>query len=335
MFDFMRRASNLSMTLFRRASGAWLHDVVVHTILALAAGAAHTLAGASLGALMVGLALHLGKVAAEARSWHAIVSHAHPASRIRFRTTLGAFAGSIGANAVLPARVGEALRLGIMRRRVPGSTVSTIAGTIVLETAIEVVFGLVVIGAVLIAGRSVGPVGSPTSFFASHLVTLGAIGGAAIVLGIIGWIMRRHLARPARAMAQGMSVVRAPRQLLRGVMVWKLLAWTFRFAAVYCFLLAFHLGGGLWVVLLVVAAQNLAGLLPLAPGSAGTQQAVLAFALAGTVSAAAVVGFGVGMQLATALADVAIGVVAVALVSSWSDVGDALRPSRRRLAPVS
>ena len=115
-------------------------------------------------------------------------------------------------------------------------------------------------------------------------------------------------------------------------MTWKLLAWTFRFAAVYCFLLAFHLSGSLWVVLLVVAAQNLAGLLPLAPGSAGTQQAALALALAGTVSAGAVVGFGVGMQLATSLADVVIGVVAVALVSSWSDVGDALRPSRRRLA---
>lgn len=307
----------------------------MHSILALVAGAAHTLAGASLGALMVGLALHLGKVAAEARSWHAIVSHAHPAGRVRFRTTLGAFAGAIGANAVLPARVGEALRLGIMRRRVPGSTVATIAGTIVLETAIELFFGIGVIGVVLIAGRSVGPAGSPVAFVASHPAALGAIGAGAIVLGILGYGMRRRVARIAGSMAHGMSVVRSPRQLLRGVMAWKLLAWTFRFAAVYCFLLAFHLGGGLWVVLLVVAAQNLAGLLPLAPGSAGTQQAALAFALAGTVSAAAVVGFGVGMQVATALADVMIGVVAVVLVSSWSDVGDALRPSRRRLASAS
>ena len=60
---------------------------------------------------------------------------------VRFRTTLGAFVSSIGANAVLPARVGEALRVGIVRRRVPGSSVVTIAATIVLETAIEVAFG--------------------------------------------------------------------------------------------------------------------------------------------------------------------------------------------------
>lgn len=304
----------------------------MHEILALGAGAVRTLAGASVGLLALAVVLHLGKVAAEARSWHGIVSHAHPAGRIRFRTTLGAFAGAIGANALLPARVGEALRLGIMRRRVQDSTVASIAGTIVLETAIEIVFGLVVIGVVLVAGRSVGPFGSPVAMASSHPVVLGAIGGGVILLGALGYAMRRHVVSIAASLVRGMSVVRSPRMLLRGVMTWKVLAWAFRFAAVYCFLLAFHLGGGLWTVLLVVAAQNLAGLLPLAPGSAGTQQAALALALAGTVSAGAVVGFGVGMQLATALADVVIGVVAVALVSSWSDVGDALRPSRRRLA---
>ena len=307
----------------------------MHAILALTVGAARTLAGASLGALALAVALHLGKVAAEARSWHGIVSHAYPAGQVRFRTTFGAFAGAIGANAILPARVGDALRLGIVRRRVSGSTVATIGSTIVLETAIEVVFGLGVIAAVLVAGRSVGAVGSPAGAVHSHSIALGTVGVCAIVVGIGGWFMRRRLAGVTAAMAQGMSVVRRPQQLLRGVMTWKILAWTLRFGSVYCFLVAFHLSGGLWVVLLVVAAQNLAGLLPLLPGSAGTQQAALALALAGTVSAAAVVGFGVGMQMATTLADVAIGVVAVALVSSWSDVGNALRPARRRLAPAS
>ena len=307
----------------------------VQWILGIVAGAMHTLAGASLVALAAALVLHLGKVAAEARSWHAIVSHAHPESSVRYRTSLGAFAGAIGANAVLPARVGEALRLGIMRRRVPGSTVSTIAGTIVLETAIEVVFGLVVIGALLVAGRSVGPVASPLSSIQSHPLVIASVGGGAAVIGLVAWMFRWRLGQVTASLARGMSVVRAPGPLLRGVIAWKLVAWAFRFATVYFFLLAFHVGGSLWAVLLVVAAQNLAALIPLAPGNAGTQQAALAFALAGTVSAAAVVGFGVGMQAATAFTDIVIGVIAVALVSSWSDVGDAMRrPSRRRLVPV-
>jgi uncharacterized membrane protein YbhN (UPF0104 family) len=303
----------------------------MHVILGFVTGAAQTLAGASLGALALALALHLCKVAAEARSWHTIVSHAHPAGRLRYRTSLGAFAGAIGANAVLPARVGEALRLGIMRRRVPGSTVATLAGTIVLETAIEVVFGIAVIAAVLLAGRSVGPAGSPLAFASSHPVALAVVGCGVIALGIPGWLLRSRLARIARSLAQGMSVARAPRPLLQGVLAWKLVAWSFRFATVYFFLVAFHVGGGLWAVLLVVAAQNLANLLPLAPGNAGTQQAALAFALAGTVSSAAVVGFGVGMQLSTVIVDIVIGVAAVACVSSWRDVRAAFGASRRRL----
>ena len=281
--------------------------------------------------LPLAVALHLGKVAAEARSWHGIVSHAYPAGRVRFRTTFGAFAGAIGANAVLPARVGDALRLGIVRRRVTGSTVATIGATIVLETAIEVVFGLGVIAAVLVAGRSVGVVGSPTAVLHSHPIALGTIGVCAIVVGLAGWFMRRRLAGVTAAMAQGMSVVRRPRQLLRGVMTWKVLAWTLRFGAVYCFLRRLSperrtLGG----------SPRRSGTEPRRPASACCPEAparsrqLSRLALAGTVSAAAVVGFGVGMQVATTLADVAIGVVAVALISSWSDVGDALRPARRR-----
>ena len=304
----------------------------MHAILALAVGATHTLAGASLRALAIGIALHLGKVVAEGRSWHGIVSHAHPGNRLRFRTTLGAFASAIGANAILPARVGEALRLGIVRRRLPGSTVATIAGPIVLETAIEIAFGIVVIVVVLLSGRSVGHIGAPATFVHSHPLVLAAAGLGGLAVVIVGLVSRRRMARAATAIGRGMSVMRSPRSLLRGVMVWKLLAWTLRFAAVYFFLVAFHVGGGVWVVLLVVAAQNLAGLLPLAPGSAGTQQAALALALAGTVATSAIVGFGVGMQGATTLADVAVGVVALALVSSWSDVRAALRPSRRQPA---
>jgi uncharacterized membrane protein YbhN (UPF0104 family) len=306
----------------------------MHAILALATGAVHTLAGASLGVLAIAVGLHLCKVVAEARSWHGIVTHAHPASGLRFRTTLGAFAGAIGANAVLPARVGEALRLGIMRRRVEGSTVGTIAGTIVLETGIELAFGLVVVGALVAAGGSIGPFGAPLAFAAQPTVIAAIVAGC-LVGAVVCFMVRRRVGRLVSSLARGMSVVRSPRTLVQTVLVWKLLAWTFRFAAVYFFLAAFHVGATMWIVLLVVAAQNLAGLVPLAPGSAGTQQAVLALALAGTVGMGAIVGFGVGMQAATALADLAIGVVAVALVSSWAVVRDALRPAGRRLAPAT
>ena len=251
------------------------------SIVSLAQGAFDTIAGASLGALAIAIILHLFKVAAEARSWHGIVRHTYPVSGPRFRTTYAAFAGAIGVNAILPARVGEALRLGIMRRSIRDSSVATIGGTMVLETGIEATFGLAVVAAVLLAGRSIGPLGSPTAAINSNPTAVMAVAAAATAIAVAAWFSRGRIRRLAVAMAQGMSVLGAPRQLLLGMLAWKLVAWALRFAAVYWFLIAFHLNSSLWIVLLVVAAQNVAGALPLAPGSAGPQQAALALALAG------------------------------------------------------
>src|SRR4051794_35939908 len=118
-------------------------------------------------ALAAALALHVLKIAAEARSWHGIVAHTYRDAR--FRVTFGAFTSAIAANVVLPARIGEALRLGIVRRRVDNSSSSTIAATMVLETLLETAFSVVVVVAVLLAGRSVGSLGTP----------VGAVSGAA------------------------------------------------------------------------------------------------------------------------------------------------------------
>ena len=58
--------------------------------------------------------------------------------------------------------------------------------------------------------------------------------------------------------------------------------------------------------MLVVAVQLVASTLPVTPGGAGSQQAILVVALSAT-TAATVLGFGIGMQAATALADLILG----------------------------
>ena len=213
---------------------------------------------------------------------------ARPPRGVRFRTTYGAFVSSIGANAILPARVGAALRVGVVRRNVPGSSVVTIAATIVLETAIEVAFGAAVIAVVLLAGSSLHPSGSAPALsgLATHPVVLAVIACfllAALVLG--GAYRRQALALLAR-MAQGFSIVRSPRAFVSRVLSWKLVAWALRLGSVYAFLVAFHVPAAPWTALAVVAAQNVAASVPLLPGNAGTQQAAIGVALAGSASAA-------------------------------------------------
>lgn len=303
----------------------------MHVVLSLAGRTLDSLGRVSAGALAIALALHVLKVVAEARSWHAIVRHAYPRADVTFGTTFGGFAGAIGANTLLPARIGEALRLGVLRRRVPGSSTATIATTIVLEGAVEMIFGVAVIAAVLLAGRSLGPSGRPLAglwFLGAHplalALSLAVVGGLVAVAAL----QRRRLQSLAARMAQGASILRSPRAFLCGVLGWKLIAWTLRLAAVYWFLVAFHLTVGFWAVLLVVAAQSAVSVLPISPGNAGTQQAAFMVVLAGSGSTAAVLGFGVGMQAALVIVDLVIGAAGLSFVASRLDLAGSLASVR-------
>lgn len=296
-------------------------------VLSTAAGAWNGLVGVSLGALVVAVGLHVAKIVAEARAWHWIVSHAHTPQEVRFRTTCGAFLGGIGAGVVLPARVGEALRIGVLKRRLPGSSVVTIVATIVLETGVEAAFGVAVIAAAVLGGQALGRGGAHGAALPqllaqpAALVVLSGLAAAGVVVGLF---LRARARRFLTRMADGFSIVRSPRLFVARVLSWKLVAWALRLGSVYAFLLAFHVPATAWTALVVVAAQNVAASIPLLPGNAGTQQAAIGLALAGSAGAASLLGFGVGMQAATSVADLALGAVAFALVADRRDLSTAL-----------
>jgi len=304
---------------------------VLESTFGVVGGALETIATVSPWLLAVALVLHLLKIGAEARAWHGIVVHAHGRSRVRFRTTLGAFVGAIGANAFLPARVGETFRVGVVRRGIPGSSVATLAATIVLETLLELAFAVAVIMALLVGGRSVGPLGVPAAGILAHPLVLGVLAAVLVGAGTAAVALRDRVARTGRRMAQGFSIVGSPHAFAT-VCGWKLVAWTLRVVCVLAFLLAFHVPATLWTALIVLGAQSVAGHVPLVPGNDGTQQAALAVVLAGTAGASTVLGFGVGMQATTLLTDVVAGVAAVALVAEGGSFRAALSTIRLRRA---
>ena len=154
-------------------------------------------------------------------------------------------------------------------QRVRDSSSSTIAATMVLETAIEMAFSVVLVVVVLLAGRSVGSLGAPLDGVRrrdGHPSTpfVAVAGAVLLVVGIR--VCRAAPASRGADMGRGFAVVGAPARSAASVLAWKVLAWVFRLAAVYFFLVAFHLPATAWTVLLVVAAQVAASLVPLLPG---------------------------------------------------------------------
>ena len=125
-----------------------------------------------------------------------------------------------------------------------------------------------------------------------------------------------------------MTILSDRRRYVRDVELVQLVGTVFRCAAFWCFLDAFHIGGSVRNVLLVIASSTIATALPLTPGGAGVQQALLLQVFATHASPSAVVAYSVGQQVAIAVLSVLIGFAALFFVFGFRSFGAALRHSR-------
>ena len=258
--------------------------------------------------LGVALGLHVLKLCVRARAWHNIVDAAYPSDRVRFRHTLGAFLAGTGMGACVPARAGQLVRIGVLRSRVGSSTFAGLVSTLVADSAFDAVLTtLIAVGVVIAAGpgvvdgtRFLGP-------FGQHPLIAG-VAACAVTLALFALAVHhrgriRSLQRDARC---GLAVFGQPRRYFSGVASWQTLGCVLRIASTYWFLVAFHVAATLPAAILVIGVQLVAGAVPITPGGAGSQQAILVVALS-PATAATVLGFGIGTQMTTLLADLVLG----------------------------
>jgi uncharacterized membrane protein YbhN (UPF0104 family) len=264
--------------------------------------------GVSVIALALALAFHLAKLTARARAWHNIVRAAYPHDRLRFRDTLAAYLSGVGVNAVAPARAGELVRLGLLRRQLPSSKFSGLVSTIFAESPCDALLSALLVGLALAFGFGAGVPGAPFVLapVAQHPLIAALVASA--VAGAVGWLGFRLRARIRSFLVEarrGMAIFARPGAYFRGVASMQVLGWAFRVASVYWFMVAFHVPASLGAALVVITVQLLVGVVPLTPGGAGSQQAMLVVAL--SAGAATVLGFGIGMQAATVLCELVLG----------------------------
>jgi uncharacterized membrane protein YbhN (UPF0104 family) len=288
--------------------------------------------GVSLGAFALALVLHVAKLCARARGWHNIVRAAYPDSPLRFRDALGAFFVGAGIDSFVPARAGELLRVELVRRRMPDAKFPGLVSTLFAEYVLDVVLTVVVVVLVV----AIGPVPQASSLILGpltrHSLILPAVVLGVVALAVLSLRMLPSL-RPLLADARrGLAVFSCPTHYLRRVAGWQLLGWILRVASVYWFLVAFGVPASLGSAALVVAVQLAAGAVPVTPGGAGSQQAMLIVALSAS-TAATVLAFGIGMQAATVVTNIVLGAVSLLLMTGsvrWR----ALRPAPEAPVPA-
>jgi uncharacterized membrane protein YbhN (UPF0104 family) len=299
------------------------------------AGLVDAVAGVSPVWLVLGVALHLANQVARGRGWYAVIRSAAEVPP-RTRDALAAWVAGAGAGGIVSARGGDAVRVLVLARRMPGQgNRALLTGTLVAETVGETLLGLALLGVALAVG--VGPSMGPSPKLALYaLATLAALAG----LVLIG---RRH-ARVRRFIADvkhGCALVKCPRAYARRVLPWQAVSRLCRIAALGCFLAAFHLPATFAAVLLVTFAQCSGRMVPFAPASLGTGAAILAACfepVTGTsVPAADLAAFFVGTSTVLTVVGTALALALIGTQASANAGPSEVRPGRftRILAAIS
>jgi uncharacterized membrane protein YbhN (UPF0104 family) len=273
-------------------------------------------------ALAIALGWQLLRLGLRGIAWRNILAYAFPETRVRTLPVVGAYVAGVGVNAIAPARVGDLIKLYLVKHRIEGSTYPALASSLVTET----LFDFVAAGAIFIWALTAGVV--PSENVIKHLpsvdwswplqhprwtVVILLVIAALVVAGII--YARRRVESLRADLGRGLAILRDRRAYLTKVVSWQALSWVARLAMIYWFLKAFRLTPSLHNALVVQTVDSLSTLMPVTPGGAGTKQGLTAYALRHEFSVPSVVSFSVGMNIAIVVESLVLGAVALLLMA--------------------
>lgn len=217
--------------------------------------------------------------------WAALFPLGHRPSSFRAFT---AFLVNLLINNVLPGRIGEVLRIGVIKRHTPTMSLSGILATVVLERALD---GIVLIG-LLVVALLIAPL-------PAWVGKTGAMGGTLFLgLLILLFLITKHREPPASQLAgkssgaigmfsikrlwhsmrlflhqfaQGLSAM-SDKRVLAGVLLQSLLIWGGEAVAIDLMFRVFGLNLPFSAALVTLVVLSLGLIIPSAPGFIGSYQ---------------------------------------------------------------
>jgi hypothetical protein len=235
--------------------------------------------------LLAGVALCVIGGVVRIRAWHVALSDTTPS--VRYRDVVLAHLGGAGFNGIIPAHGGDAVKLALLKRRIPEARLGQLLGSLAPPAAVEALVTVFLLAWALATGL----LGTPSLPGQIPLPLVGA--AAAIAAGVL-WLLARRAPRLLRDVRAGMAALRRPGELFRAIAPWILVARLFRLAAIACFLTAVGLPFTIAALLVVMAVQG-------GVGSSGFASAAVRIAVLAASLPAALGGHPVSVETATTL----------------------------------
>lgn len=294
-----------------------------------------SIADISWSSLLLGLVCFGVYLSIRSRAFFNVLRAAYPAERIQWRRIWGAYIAAYGFNNVVPARGGDVIKLFLTKTSVPNSTYSAIGAAFFVEAGFDASMGAFILLFAFTQGVFPKPPdfsklhAFDLSFFASHPKFLLFLLTVLAITGLVGFALLSTRVKAFWArVRQGLTIIFDRRRYFREVWLVQLVGWLFRFAAFWCLLDAFHIGGSVKNVLLVLGVNAVAAVVPFTPGGAGVQQAFLVKVFSGTATGATVAAYSVGQQIAIAAFSLAVGFVALATIFKFRSFREVIAAGR-------
>jgi uncharacterized protein (TIRG00374 family) len=260
------------------------------------------------------IGLNLLSVVARSVAWDAVIEQSVEPPRPSFRLVFSAFCVGLFANAVLPGRVGEFARCGVLRRHMPGrkGTTATLIGSVFAHRMFDLFPTIVLVVWVLFTAKI------PHYIYA----LIGVLVAISVVLFVVALVLARRqhreldsLGRIAQLVARarlGLAVMRRPLPALKAT-TFQFLGWTCQLFAVWAAMHAFNIDLPLSAAGLVLVVMNLATIVTFWPGNFGALQVVIATALVPYgVERWHGIAFGIGLQAIEASVGIGVGFIFLA-----------------------
>lgn len=257
--------------------------------------------------LLPALILQLAGLGLRAMVWRNVLAAAYPDRRVPIASVTGSFLAGVALNSFLPAKGGELAKLALIRSRIHGSTVSTLAATLGVVMVLDGLLGGLLFAVLALSGLA--PVTLPSVGPAPLIAAVVVLALAAVALKLLPGRTRSLLVH----LAQGAAVLKTPGRYLHSVLPLQLAAWGCKVGVAFLVLCAFGIEAGLATAALVVVFNGLSTAVPV-PGGVGTQQVLAAYALRGVVPLAGAVSFSVGLQVGITVVNVLVGMTALMLM---------------------
>lgn len=201
-----------------------------------------------------------------------------------YRRTFRAIGLGYFGNIVLPFKLGELLRVGLLKRHNPEVAVGDALATIAAERALDGAILAIMVGSVLHTADVPGWVLTGTIFLLAAMLGVIAV---AMLTSVHAWLLRILPARGVlgiarkvvTALTRGTAVLRQPRAFAIAA-GYTGVAWIGEAAVFYCGVLAMGVPLEATGALIVTLLLSVGLLVPSAPGQIGTHQALCVLFLA-------------------------------------------------------